>query len=166
MLVQTLHQNFVANNQLNRILGDLNKLSKATSPITVQQIIDELELKGASEESLIQKYWQGVEDVYHWQFALSNFVKFYEKRIDNQNGHWTREIIAVDSCDSPLSTKEAFKAVLMRKQKEEMGFLQQGQDLALHYTTSRKPYLNSHLNQVHEGFKQKIHKFHFKMTNQ
>ncbi|KAJ3244417.1 hypothetical protein HDU77_009913 [Chytriomyces hyalinus] len=151
--------------QLKEILEELNELrkttSETTSAITSQQIIDELVLKGESEESLIKRYWRGVEDVYHWQHALQNFVKFYDKRIDNQNGHWVQALEAVETCDSPLHCKEAFKAILMRKLKEERGFLEWGRELARHYASCRQPYHDSHFDQVHEGFRLKFHKYIF-----
>ncbi|KAI8828337.1 hypothetical protein BJ741DRAFT_653659 [Chytriomyces cf. hyalinus JEL632] len=150
-------------NQLNSILDKLNNLSNGTSDITVQQIIDELELKGILEEALTQKYWRGVEDIYHWRHALRNFIKFYEKRVDNHNGQWVQRLEAVDMCDSPLLSKEAFKAILRRNLREETGFLERGRDLEQNYATGRKPYLNTHLSQVHEGFKLKIHKLHFQL---
>ncbi|KAJ3241143.1 hypothetical protein HDU77_011048, partial [Chytriomyces hyalinus] len=149
--------------QLKAILEELNNHGNTASIITVQKIIDELDLKGRTEEALIQKYWRGVEDIYHWQHALWNFIKFYEKRVDNRNGQWAQRLEAIDTCDSPLVCKEAFKAILRRKLSEEMGFLERGRDLERKYATSRKPYLNSHLNQVHEGFKLKIHRLHFQL---
>ncbi|KAI8832501.1 hypothetical protein BJ741DRAFT_667230 [Chytriomyces cf. hyalinus JEL632] len=134
MWAQTLHRNFAV----------------MSNPSTV------------SCEEFWQKYWRGIEDVYHWQHALSNFIKFYEMRIDNQNGQWIRELKAVDICDSPLLCKEAFKVILTRKLKEEFSFLERGRDLARHYTESRQPYVIAHLDQVHEGFKLKIHRYIFK----
>ncbi|KAI8840099.1 hypothetical protein BJ741DRAFT_597931 [Chytriomyces cf. hyalinus JEL632] len=150
-------------NQLKAILEELNNIGSTTSDITIQQIIDELELKGKSEEAWIQKYWRGVEDIYHWRHALWNFIKFYEKRVDSQHGQWVLRLKAVDACDSPLPCKEAFKAILRRKLSEDTGFLERGRNLDRSYATSRQPYINSHLNQVHDGFKQKIHKLHFQL---
>ncbi|TPX51652.1 hypothetical protein CcCBS67573_g10007 [Chytriomyces confervae] len=131
--------------QLKGLLEELNDLSEETSAVTALQVINELELKGTSEESQIQKYWRGVEDIYHWHHALRNFIKFYEKRVDNQNGQWVRELEAVDACDSPLLCKVAFKVILTRKLKEELGFLERGQDLARHYATSRRPEQHLHI---------------------
>ncbi|KAJ3238993.1 hypothetical protein HDU78_003093 [Chytriomyces hyalinus] len=120
-------------NQLTSMLDELNYLSDGTSIITIQQIIAELDLKGISEEALIQKYWRGVEDIYHWRHALSNFIKFYEKRVDNHSGQWVQRLEAVDMCDIGLPCKEAFKSILRRKLREETGFLERGR------TTWNKP---------------------------
>ncbi|TPX78723.1 hypothetical protein CcCBS67573_g00104 [Chytriomyces confervae] len=150
-------------NQLNSILSELNNLGNMTSNVSTKQIIDELDLKGRSDEAYIQKYWRGLEDIYHWRHALLNFIKFYEKRVDNQNGQWVQRLEAVDASDSPLLCKDAFKAILRRKLSEEMGFLERGRDLECHYTSSRQPFHDSHLDQVHEGFKLKLHKLHFQL---